>query len=181
MLRVDVADSERLLRLCALYGVLYGERLLGNDYATQNCSIARALEVVGERWTLLIVRELLRKPRRFSELERRLSMSKNILSDRLTKLARLRIVASTTIDGSRGWKTYRLTEKGVALFPVINALMAWGDAYYAPDGPPVILLHTCGHRAGHRVICEGCGEPLDPRAVHVTAGPSWKLPESDLP
>jgi len=160
---------------------LCGERLLGNDYATQNCSIARALEVVGERWTLLIVRDLLGKPRRFSELERRLAISKNILSDRLEKLVRLQIVESSRVGDARDWRTYLLTEKGAALFPVVNALMAWGDAHYAPDGPPVILRHTCGHRAGHRVTCEGCGETLDPRAIQVTAGPSWTLPESDLP
>lgn len=155
--------------------------MLGNEYTSQNCSIARGLEAVGERWTLLIVRDLLRRPRRFSELERRLSISKNILTDRLDKLARLQILEMTPAEEGRERRSYRLTEKGAALFPVINALMAWGDAYDAPGGPPVILRHTCGHRAGHRVACEGCGETLDARSVQVVPGPSWTLPDSELP
>ncbi len=153
--------------------------MLGNEYASQNCSIARALEAVGERWTLLIVRELLRKPRRFSELERRLSVSKNILTGRLDKLVQSRIVETTPYGDTREWKTYRLTDKGRDLFPIIHALMAWGDAHEAPHGAPAILQHTCGHPAGHKVVCEACGEAVDAQTVRLVAGPGWDAFEAE--
>ena len=136
---------------------------------------------MGERWTLLIVRELLRKPRRFSEIERTLSISKNILSDRLEKLSRLQVVATAPYRDAKDWKVYRLTQKGYDLFPIISALMAWGDAYDAPCGVPAVLRHTCGHPAGHRVVCEACGEALDAHDVQLTAGPGWNTPDPGRP
>lgn len=153
--------------------------MLGNDYAGQNCSIARALEVVGERWTLLIVRELLRKPHRFSELERRLSVSKKVLTGRLDRLVDFQVAEAVSIAESNEWKLYRLTDKGRDLFPVISALMAWGDKYEAPFGPPAVLHHKCGHAPGHKVVCETCGEPVDAHSVRVSSGPGWDLPGND--
>ncbi len=152
--------------------------MLGNEYASQNCSIARALEAVGERWTLLIVRELLRKPRRFSELERRLSVSKNILTGRLDKLVQLRIVETIPYGDTREWKTYRLTDKGRDLFPIIHALMAWGDVHEAPRGAPAILQHDCGRPAGHEVVCQACGGAVDAHTVRLLAGPGWDAPDA---
>lgn len=146
--------------------------MLRSDYADQNCSVARALEVVGERWTLLIVRELLYKARRFSSLERRLPIAKNVLASRLEKLVALGIVAKTSLEPAAGL-AYQLTPKGADLFPVISALMAWGDAHVAPHGPPVILEHACGHAAGHKLVCEGCGEVVDHRTTRGLAGPGW--------
>ena len=147
--------------------------MLKNDYVGQNCSIARALEVVGERWTLLVVRELIIKPRRFSELERRLSVAKNVLANRLEKLLELGIISREQLDEARDWGVYTLTAKGKDLFPVISALMAWGDRYSAPEGAPVIFQHSCGGAAGHKLVCEGCGEPVDIHTVHGVAGPGW--------
>ena len=152
--------------------------MLGTEYTGQTCSVARALEVVGERWTLLIVRELLLKSRRFSDLERRIGVSKNILSNRLDKLVRLGVVEAVTYEDARDWCRYELTEKGRALYPVISALMAWGDAYDAPDGPPAIVEHACGHPAGHRLVCEACGEPVDAHNVHVRPGPGRRAPDA---
>lgn len=145
--------------------------VLQSDYRGQSCSIARALEDVGERWTLLIVRELLRRPHRFGELERKLGIAKNVLTTRLDKLLELQIVEKVPYTESRDWNDYRLTRKGKDLFPVISALMAWGDKYEAPDGPPVILEHECGHAAGHKLVCAYCGDDIVPRAVRVTSGP----------
>ena len=156
--------------------------MLGNDYTDQNCSVARALEAVGERWTLLIVRELLLKPRRFSDLERRLPVSKNVLTTRLDKLLSHGIVETVPYDEARAWKTYRLTARGRDLFPIISALMAWGDAHAAPHGAPMIVKHACGHPAGHRIVCESCGEALHATNVHVVPGPGRQaedLPEPD--
>ena len=148
--------------------------MLGTDYTGQNCSIARALEIVGERWTLLIVRELLLKSRRFSDLERRLAVSKNILTNRLDKLVQLGVVEGIAYEEARDWRRYTLTEKGRALFPVINALLNWGDVYDAPNGAPAIVEHSCGGPAGHRLVCETCGEPVDALNVHVNPGPGWR-------
>lgn len=145
--------------------------MLNSDYTGQNCSIARALEAVGERWTLLIVRELLRRPHRFAELERKLGIAKNVLTNRLEKLVDLRIVERTPYTEARDWNDYRLTRKGKDLFPVISALMAWGDRYLAPDGPPVIFEHDCGHATGHKLVCAYCGDDVVARSVKVIAGP----------
>jgi len=145
--------------------------MLGSTYEGQNCSIARALEAVGERWTLLIVRELLRGPQRFSDLEAALEISKNVLAARLDKLVELKIVAKSQYEAARDWNEYSLTRKGYELFPVVNALMAWGDRYEAPEGPPVVIRHVCGHPAGHMVVCEHCREALSIKSVIEVPGP----------
>jgi DNA-binding HxlR family transcriptional regulator len=145
--------------------------MLESRYEGQNCSIARALEAVGERWTLLIVRELLRGPQRFSDLEEALEISKNVLAARLNKLVDLKIVAKSQYEVARGWSEYSLTRKGYDLFPVISALMAWGDQYEAPNGPPVVITHLCGHPAGHVMVCEHCREPLNIKSVIPVPGP----------
>jgi DNA-binding HxlR family transcriptional regulator len=149
------------------------QRMLRNDYDNQTCSVARALEAVGERWTLLIVRELLRRPQRFGDLERTLGIAKNVLAGRLEKLLALDIVRATPVADPRDWSTYGLTDKGAGLFPVIAALMAWGDAYEAPDGPPAVFVHDCGHPAGHKLVCTHCDRDLALADVRVTAGPGF--------
>ena len=146
--------------------------MLRSDYASQNCSVARALEVVGERWTLLIVRELLYKARRFSSLERRLPIAKNVLTSRLEKLVALGIVEKANPDATFG-SAYQLTSKGAELFPVISALTTWGDAHLAPHGPPVVFEHICGHVAGHKLVCEVCGEAVSHLTTRGLAGPGW--------
>jgi DNA-binding HxlR family transcriptional regulator len=166
------ADKER--RLGCQGGDSSGpeeDLMLPNDYDSQTCSVARALEAVGERWTLLIVRELLRRPQRFTDLERTLGIAKNVLSGRLDKLLALDIVSATPVADPRDWSTYGLTDKGTALFPVVAALMAWGDTYDAPNGPPAVFVHDCGHPAGHKLVCAHCGQDLVIADVRVTAGP----------
>jgi DNA-binding HxlR family transcriptional regulator len=147
--------------------------VLGNEYEGQSCSIARALEAIGERWTLLIVRELLHRPRRFAELERRLAIAKNVLSARLEKLVRLGVVETTPVDELRDWNVYRLTRRGRDLFPVISALMAWGDTYFAPQGAPALFQHSCGKPAGHHLMCEACGDSVDADSIIGIPGPGY--------
>lgn len=151
--------------------------MLRSDYIGQECSVARALEAVGERWTLLIVRELLLRPRRFVELEQRLGVSKNLLTARLEKLVALRIVEKAPYPKRPTWSVYQLTSKGTDLFPIIHALMAWGDAHEAPKGPPIVFEHHCGNPVGYRLVCASCGGPVDRDTIHpkpgrVFAGPS---------
>jgi DNA-binding HxlR family transcriptional regulator len=146
--------------------------MLNSEYSGENCSVARALEVVGERWTLLIVRDLLTGPHRFAELQRKLGIAKNVLTVRLQKLVDEGIAEKVPYTGARNWNDYRLTRKGKDLFPVLSALMAWGDRYAAPQGgPPLIFEHECGHAAGHKMVCAYCGDDLIPRTVRVIPGP----------
>ena len=137
----------------------------------QFCAVARTLDAIGSRWTLLIVRELLRGPQRFSDLEAALEISKNVLAARLDKLVDQKIVAKSQYEAARDWNEYSLTRKGYELFPVVNALMAWGDRYEAPEGPPVVIRHVCGHPAGHMVVCEHCREALSIKSVIEVPGP----------
>lgn len=147
--------------------------MLGSEYTSQDCSIARALEAVGERWTLLVVRELLRRPRRFVELERSLGIAKNVLAARLDKLVALGVAERAPTEDSGGWSAYRLTDKGLDLFPVVSALMAWGDAHFAPQGAPAVLEHVCGRAAGYRLVCTACDEPVDATTVRAVPGPGY--------
>lgn len=145
--------------------------MLDNTYDSQNCSVARTLEVVGERWNLLIVRELLRRPHRFRELERRLGIAKNVLATRLAKLETAGIIEASPSAARDDWNDYGLTSKGKDLLPVVAALMAWGDRHAAPFGAPAVFEHHCGHPAGHRLVCEHCEEPLHIDDLRVIPGP----------
>ena len=133
----------------------------------QNCSIARTLEVVGERWTLLIVREVLLGRRRFDDLRTQTGVATNILSDRLETL-----VAHGVIERTEAGE-YRATEAGRELTPVLLALMEWGDRHRPEgDGPPRVAVHTaCGHDAHPDLRCSHCGESLPPGEVRMRPGP----------
>ena len=144
--------------------------MLGNEYDCQNCSVARSLELIGERWSLLIVRDLLSGYRKFSELEQSLGIAKNILAARLRKLADVGILEKVGSQGSASL-VYQLTLKGRDLFPVIAALMFWGDAYLAPEGPPVQLRHSCGAAYSPGPTCAACGEALNALSVYGIPGP----------
>src|SRR5947207_2820478 len=112
-----------------------------------NCSIARTLDVVGEWWTPLILRDAFRGTRRFDDFHASLGMARSVLTARLRKLTDQGILERHRYSEHPPRYEYRLTEKGLALFPVIAALMQWGDTWAAgPGGPPVVLVHdTCGH------------------------------------
>lgn len=141
---------------------------LGSDYADQDCALARALAILGERWTLLIVRDAFHGLTRYDEFLRSLGLATNVLSARLQKLVEHGVLERT---GSRG--SYHLTEKGRDLFPVVLTLMAWADRYEpGPDGPEVSILHTgCDHEAGGALRCEHCGEPITLRELRVVPAP----------
>ena len=135
-------------------------------FEDQNCSIASALALVGERWTLLVMREVLLGRRRFREIRRQTGIAPNILSDRLSTLVEHGLLRLGE-DGS-----YTPTRKGVDVQPVLVALMQWGDKYAAPAGPPRVLVHAaCGHDADPQLRCAHCEEVLDPRSVLVRPGP----------
>jgi len=129
------------------------------------CSIARSLSVVGDCWTLLLLREAFRGTSRFEEFRERLGVARNVLAARLRRLAEhgvLERVAETGGPGRRGH--YRLTAKGRDLYPVLLALLRWGDRWLADErGAPMALVHqACRHQTTPTVTCSHCGKPLEP-------------------
>lgn len=135
------------------------------------CSIARALDVVGEKWALLAVREVFLGNRRFDEMIRRTGAPRDTLAARLRTLVASGILERRQYSEHPARYEYRLTEAGRDLYPVIVTLMRWGDKHLAgEDGPPMVLEHHCGHRLEARLVCESCGEAVDPRdTTPVTA------------
>jgi DNA-binding HxlR family transcriptional regulator len=139
--------------------------VLGKTYDREVCSAARALELVGERWSLLIVRKALYAgARRFGDF-RSLGIATNVLASRLDGFVEAGIMET---DGPE----YVLTEQGRELATVVVALTAWGDRWLAPDGPPVHYTHTgCGGDVAPRLVCETCGVLHDAGEVHARPGP----------
>jgi len=146
-----------------------------NDYGADNCTIRRTLDVVGEKWTLLVLREAFYGVRRFDEFAENIGCGRAILSQRLKKLAREGLLAPTPYrdPGQRQRVEYRLTQKGLDLYPALLALMQWGDRYAADaGGPPVALTHRdCGEPIAVALTCERGHGPLTARDVHVAPGP----------
>ena len=147
--------------------------MLGNDYRDQNCSIARTLEVIGERWSILVLRDVFLGVRRFDALQRDLGIARNVLVSRLERLVGEGILERTPYQERPLRHEYGLTEKGLDLWPIVVELLRWGDRHAAPPtGPPVLLLHRdCGGLLGDRRICERCSQPLGAQDVRVERGP----------
>jgi DNA-binding HxlR family transcriptional regulator len=147
--------------------------MLKNDYESQVCSIAGALEVVGERWSLLIVRDIFLGLRRFDEIQGDLGIARNVLNTRLTRLLEHGVLEKRPYQEHPPRYEYLLTEKGLDLWPTVVALMKWGDRYTAPAaGPPVLLEHRgCGGAVDEHRICVQCGARLEVRDVQAQAGP----------
>ncbi len=128
------------------------------------CSIARALDIVGEKWALLAVREVFLGDRRFDEMVRRTGAPRDTLAARLRTLVDAGILERRQYCDHPARFEYHLTDAGRDLYPVIVTLMRWGDRYLAGDGgPPLVLEHRCGHRLVTEVVCQACGEPLEAR------------------
>ena len=137
------------------------------------CSIARALSVVGDRWTLMVLRECFHGTRRFEDFEAYLRVSPHILSARLAKLVDAGVLARVPYSVRPPRDEYRLTEKGRDFYPVIAALVRWGDRWMdGGEGPPADLVHRrCGRATVPTMVCSECGEPLEAREMRVAMGP----------
>lgn len=146
--------------------------MLPRTYDNQNCSIARTLELVGERWTMLVLREAFFGRRRFDEYAERLGMARNVLSARLAHLVEEGVLEKVRYQDRPERFEYRLTDKGRDLWPVLSALRDYGDRHYAPDGPPVLVTHRgCGGELDDRRICRRCGAALELADVEARPGP----------
>lgn len=144
------------------------------SFADMHCSIAQSLEVIGEWWTLLILRDCFLGVRRFEDFVSRLGIARNVLTDRLDTLVEAGVLDRRPYDEARGRYDYVLTEKGRALWPVMTAIRQWGDEWILGEGnEPVLLEHAaCGHRTTVRHTCDVCGEELDARTVRAVPGPA---------
>jgi DNA-binding HxlR family transcriptional regulator len=151
--------------------------MLGKEYEGQICSIARSLELVGERWTLLVIREVFNGNRKFSEMQRSLGVARNVLTARLQNLVDERILERRPYSDRPERYEYFLTEKGLDLWPLMVDLMKWGDKHEPiPGGPPMKIVHKgeCGGEVDERRICTKCGKPLTVREARAIEGPGMK-------
>ncbi len=146
--------------------------MLPRTYEQQQCSIARALEVLGDRWTLLVIRDAFRGVRRFDDFQRNLGVARNVLADRLARLVDEGILERRRYQERPERFEYRFTEKGLGLWPVLMTLLQWGDRHYAAEGAPMIVRHRdCGGEVTSHLTCARCGAELGPRDVVAEPGP----------
>jgi DNA-binding HxlR family transcriptional regulator len=140
----------------------YNQGMLGREYERQDCSLARSLEVIGERWTLLIVRDAFYGVRRFTEFHEHLDIPKAVLSDRLKGLIEEGVLERRADPRHSGRHLYELTTAGRDLWPVVYALLVWGDRHRGPNSR--LFRHAvCGSPLDERGSCPACG---------ITPGPS---------
>ena len=142
------------------------------SFEDMNCSVAQCLDVVGEWWSLLVVRDAFLGVTRFDDFQARLGISRNILTQRLNRLVESEVLTRVAYSEHPPRWEYRLTRKGRDLWPVVAAMRQWGDRWAAPAGPPLETRHTaCGHVVTAVPVCSYCREPLDARSVTAVPGP----------
>jgi DNA-binding HxlR family transcriptional regulator len=152
--------------------------VLNREY-DQVCSVARTLEVLGERWTLLIIRDVFNRRRRFDQIQENLGIARNVLTARLAWLVQEGILEKRRYQEHPPRHEYFLTEKGLELWPVMIAMIHWGDRHLADSGPPMLIRHKgCGGAVDERGSCERCGERLTAHDAYAEVGPGAARPEA---
>ncbi|WP_432513281.1 winged helix-turn-helix transcriptional regulator [Kineococcus sp. SYSU DK001] len=126
----------------------------------RTCSIARTLELVGEKWSLLAVREVFYGVHRFDRIVANTGAPRDVMTTRLRRLVEAGVLVRVPYSQRPPRWEYRLTDAGRDLLPVLMALMSWGDEHLAADGPPVVWGHACGHDLAPQTVCRSCGEPV---------------------
>ncbi|MCK2239201.1 MULTISPECIES: helix-turn-helix domain-containing protein [unclassified Crossiella] len=143
---------------------------LKSDYANQECAIARTLEIIGERWTPLILRDCFFGLRRFTDLHRHLGLPRAVLSARLESLVGAGVLERSEYQPGR--HEYLLTERGQELWPVLTAMLAWGDKHLSPNGPRVLQRHTvCGQDLRPGAPCQTCETVPPLTEIEIRRGP----------
>jgi DNA-binding HxlR family transcriptional regulator len=147
--------------------------MLPRTYDNQVCSVARTLERIGDRWTMLIIRDAFLGVRRFDDFQRELGVARNVLTDRLARLVDEGILEKRPYQERPERFEYRLTDKGADLWPVLVSLMKWGDRHSpAAGGPPTLIVHGgCGGEVNERFRCERCGADVHARTAQAMPGP----------
>ncbi|MBB4134337.1 winged helix-turn-helix transcriptional regulator [Gordonia humi] len=145
------------------------------DYDTENCSVQRTLDVIGDRWSVLILREVFNGIRRFDQIRQHTGISDSVLANRLRRLVDDDVLRAVDYaePGARRRKEYRLTDAGLDLQPVLLSLLAWGDAHRSdPSGPALQIGHDgCGAHVHLELRCDDGHRITDPSAVHAEPGP----------
>jgi DNA-binding HxlR family transcriptional regulator len=144
-----------------------------SDLERDTCSIARTVALLGDRWMLVIIRQAFAGIRRFEQLQSTLGISSALLSDRLARLVAAGVLDKHPyVDARRTRHEYRLTDRGMQLYPVLQALRVWGDEHLAPDGPFMLYTHRgCGGVAQVELTCGDCGDALTARDILPLPGP----------
>jgi DNA-binding HxlR family transcriptional regulator len=153
-------------------------RLAALDWSAENCTIGRAMDILGERWTVVVLREIFNGLRRFDEMRERTNIPRQVLSNRLALLVEQGILRRTPYQepGARDRDEYRLTEKGMDLYPILVAVKQWGDRYLAdPAGPTVLMEHRdCGAPVRVELRCADDHALATAREVTARPGPGAK-------
>jgi DNA-binding HxlR family transcriptional regulator len=140
----------------------------GHAVRSRECSIARTLELIGEKWALLALREVFLGVRRFDAIQRNTGAPRDILSARLRKLVASGVLERHQYQERPARFEYRLTQPGRELLPVLLTLMQWGDRYLSHGDPPLTYRHRCGADLESVLICGSCGEPVTRRDLTPT-------------
>jgi DNA-binding HxlR family transcriptional regulator len=143
------------------------------ELGDQECSVARTVSVIGDRWTLLVLRECFLRVRRFEQFQERLGITRPVLAERLQKLVEAGVLEKVAYQERPLRQEYRLTPRGLDLYPVMMAIVHWGDVHMAKDGRrPLLHRHQpCGHLFDPVMVCSECTAPLNAREVTVEPGP----------
>jgi DNA-binding HxlR family transcriptional regulator len=132
----------------------------------EQCSISKTLDIVGDRWTLLILRDIFRGSHRFSEIQSDLGIARNLLTERLGRLVDAEVLVKVAYQERPPRFDYRLTEKGASLSPALIALMHWGDRWFNPLDPPTTLVHDdCGTPLEQHLLCPRCDVDVVPGKI----------------
>src|SRR5262245_18946596 len=144
----------------------------------EQCSVARTLAVIGDRWSLLILRDCFLRVRRFEAFQAKLGITRHLLADRLKKLVRFGVLRRTPYQSSPKRYQYILTQKGLELYPIVMGIVHWGDVHMVDErGRPVLHQHKmCGKFFDPVMTCSECGKPLNAREVHAHPGPGARSP-----
>lgn len=146
-----------------------------NEIQEEFCSVARTMSVIGDRWTMLILRDCFLGTHRFDDFQKQLRVTRHLLADRLRKLVAHGVLIKVPYQEKPTRYEYRLTQKGIDLYPIIMGLVQWGDKYMASDTQdvPMEYIHTsCGQKTEATLICSQCQEAIEPKQMRPIATPA---------
>jgi DNA-binding HxlR family transcriptional regulator len=150
------------------------------SFAGMHCSLARSLDVIGDWWSPLILRDIQLGLTRFDELVADLGISRGLLTARLEAMIEGDVIEKVEYQRHPVRYEYRLTLAGRELVPVLLALTAWGDRWRSPDGPPMVASHRCGSTAAPEIVCGDCGEPITADTVRYAPGPGGRIAKGTM-
>jgi|TARA_R110001599_G_scaffold343826_1_gene566776 DNA-binding HxlR family transcriptional regulator len=146
------------------------------SFADMPCSMANTLDIIGEWWSLLIIRDIFIGINRFNSIRNHLGIARNMLQRRLKRLEDTGIIYKSMLDNGHG--EFRLTDAGVALYPILLALANWGDEWLNEEPPNLFIHDTCGKPVNATLVCNHCGEPLAAHNITQEPGPAMQEPEA---